>query len=1079
MPRLTLAKACVCVVATVSSQRQRAPACEPFCREPCTELHGDVHAECGGCSSRAMACRPGAPFFPDAAHVDQCDLASRVRGDPRSAVRTALAFSVRNASDACFSTDLTTGLCSSSAALQKLFNDADFEVRLASGELVATAFLAGQVKSVDSTYSACLGSVGCVLESPEFSSRWIALSAIGRAFRRGDPLVEQELAKRLDHSLPGVRWTAIKGLAELSTQLQPSTSKMLIQLLGEETSAHPGIGFAALEAIDELQHAIAASHAPLSAQLVTHLTTLIERLGHAEDNQELEMGAWLAVELAHRLRPTLAVHTDTLGPLFALTRHADSRVRLAAGLAMAPYVGLHKRRSCERDEQHEDGAMGCVALGPSHADALPADALHADTLPMDTLPMDAAIERPTASRGAAPGAESEAREACEALLPQEAEHTRATGRALSAEWFLAQMRAYDEPASDTPEWRRYVELPTAAILSVRSHAESLGSDPEGSATAAAMLVRYIVGPREGFELFEASGAGTSWFVIHTVRWRAFYALRHTLPHGAGAIVERALRQLRGREGDVGGRFLTVKALALALQAFPGLANDAVVNALAVGLEESNDAVAFAVGEVLSRLGCWPDSSGEEREARRVRSLVVEAALQVAHGAASAYSRFAAKAAIARLVRRCCSRWVQLDSELLLRGSAPLSAQGREQLRDELLTWSGACGQGSRPAHDFALLARNERDDGVAAPSEQEIAPLLERLRAAPPARRAHAFALYPQLACQNLEDVTRLHERGFVLIRKAVSPATTSTMYEEFRRDKRERSAQGKVQGDSHGALRFEGAVGDVTRLCATSADLCASLGAQLDRFVSAGQLAPGMFSQLRPGIVSSVFIHVNPAYHRRRLDAGREPSLSDQTGWHYDGTQTYPSASQTPQSEPDGVEQKFWVLLHKFPTDADLASSDEASRTNALHWAEWANRSYGQRPLLRDFSNLGVLPRTALQQLVDLLDDEGESDVLRTDGVPPPDPYDLRAYPAVEHEQQPADAWLAHALREWQSSIQNGDGEKALMYERRAQDTLALNHVGCTIVAEPGDAIYLLQGTYHRTMDMGVERVALLVHTQ
>ena len=36
--------------------------CEPYCEEQCTELNGDVGAECGGCGE-SYACRPGATGF--------------------------------------------------------------------------------------------------------------------------------------------------------------------------------------------------------------------------------------------------------------------------------------------------------------------------------------------------------------------------------------------------------------------------------------------------------------------------------------------------------------------------------------------------------------------------------------------------------------------------------------------------------------------------------------------------------------------------------------------------------------------------------------------------------------------------------------------------------------------------------------------------------------------------------------------------------------------------------------------------------------------------------------------------------
>lgn len=37
--------------------------CEPFCVEACARLDGNVGYECGGCTSDAFACRPGAPGF--------------------------------------------------------------------------------------------------------------------------------------------------------------------------------------------------------------------------------------------------------------------------------------------------------------------------------------------------------------------------------------------------------------------------------------------------------------------------------------------------------------------------------------------------------------------------------------------------------------------------------------------------------------------------------------------------------------------------------------------------------------------------------------------------------------------------------------------------------------------------------------------------------------------------------------------------------------------------------------------------------------------------------------------------------
>ena len=43
-----------------------------------------------------------------------------------------------------------------------------------------------------------------------------------------------------------------------------------------------------------------------------------------------------------------------------------------------------------------------------------------------------------------------------------------------------------------------------------------------------------------------------------------------------------------------------------------------------------------------------------------------------------------------------------------------------------------------------------------------------------------------------------------------------------------------------------------------------------------------------------------------------------------------------------------------------------------------------------------------------------------------------------------------------------------------RFQISVALNAVACTVVAAPGDLILFHPDVYHRTQDMGVQRVAL-----
>ena len=72
----------ICVGSMIAASSVLSRTCEPFCKEPCAVLNGNIADECGGCDA-TFTCRPGAHGFPtvfdeqplakdgnDAKHVD-------------------------------------------------------------------------------------------------------------------------------------------------------------------------------------------------------------------------------------------------------------------------------------------------------------------------------------------------------------------------------------------------------------------------------------------------------------------------------------------------------------------------------------------------------------------------------------------------------------------------------------------------------------------------------------------------------------------------------------------------------------------------------------------------------------------------------------------------------------------------------------------------------------------------------------------------------------------------------------------------------------------------------------------------
>ena len=71
-------------------------------------------------------------------------------------------------------------------------------------------------------------------------------------------------------------------------------------------------------------------------------------------------------------------------------------------------------------------------------------------------------------------------------------------------------------------------------------------------------------------------------------------------------------------------------------------------------------------------------------------------------------------------------------------------------------------------------------------------------------------------------------------------------------------------------------------------------------------------------------------------------------------------------------------------------------------------------------------------------------------------------------------------AKGEWQMAS-DSDGERGWKFESsseliaRARDRRALEAIGCTIPADPGDLLLFFPGIYHRTQDLSHARVAII----
>ena len=248
-------------------------------------------------------------------------------------------------------------------------------------------------------------------------------------------------------------------------------------------------------------------------------------------------------------------------------------------------------------------------------------------------------------------------------------------------------------------------------------------------------------------------------------------------------------------------------------------------------------------------------------------------------------------------------------------------------------------------------------------------------------------------------------------------------------------------------------------------------------------------FSPLYP-LSSELVISLDPM----RLVRGC-PDLACFVDWHLDG----------PINHAGSRPFKLWLMLHKYPTDAHVEAADltnaGARESDLRRRLQHVRTQHRPRPLA-NFSNLVIAPLHGLQELCGMLrkrEDEGEvmgaeggtdaalapsgaegGTACKVDGETA-DPFS-GVLPNVEggssdpladdkSEEAARTAWVrARTESATASTPATTDDFDAF----RFQHSIALNAVACTVVANPGDLLLFHPDVYHRTQDMGVQRVAL-----